>query len=68
MENSSILRATIELAVDPRVRLVVFGYDADQRDGKVWEEHKKKISDELSKKGLLSRGDPKGFVAGISKY
>jgi hypothetical protein len=58
---------SIDLAISPEVRLVVFGYDTDQRDGKVWKEHKEKLANEL-RENLLSKGNPVGFTNGIGKY
>ena len=62
-----VAEGAVELTVAPRVRLVVFGYDADEDVGAIWGEHKAKLRKEL-KERLLSKGDPKGFVTGISKY
>jgi hypothetical protein len=59
-----VAERAIKPAVDPRVRLVVFGYDAGERDG-IWSDLKKKLSDKLL---ILSKGDPTGFVQHISKY
>ena len=39
------------LDVDPTPRLVVFGFDQDQRDGKVWEEHRRKLEREKGSTG-----------------
>jgi hypothetical protein len=54
------------LAIDPEVRLVVFDFDEDQRVGKIWKEHKKKLSDHLGNR-LLLKGSPSEFKSGISK-
>jgi hypothetical protein len=56
-----------QLEVDSDVRLVVFGYDKDQRDGKVWNEHKKTLENHFGNR-LLLKGSPSEFTAGISKY
>jgi hypothetical protein len=55
-----------QLTVDPHVRLVVFGYDADQNDGKVWNKHKEKLLDHF-KNRLLLKGSPREFTVGISE-
>jgi hypothetical protein len=54
-----------QLTVDPHVRLVVFGYDADQNNGKVWNKHKEKLLDHF-KDRLLLKGSPREFTVGIS--
>lgn len=53
------------LHVSESVRLVVFGFDSDQRDGKVWRGHREKLEAALGK-DLLLKGDPQGFTRGIS--
>ncbi|KAF0117627.1 MAG: hypothetical protein FD149_1066 [Rhodospirillaceae bacterium] len=53
------------LHVNEAVRLVVFDFDEDQRDGKIWTPHRKKL-DSLLGKRLLLRGNPKEFTRGIS--
>jgi hypothetical protein len=53
------------LHVSEFVRLVVFGFDSDQRVGKVWSGHRKKLEGALDKR-LLLKGDPQGFTRGIS--
>jgi hypothetical protein len=53
------------LSVNEAVRLVVFGFDGDQKEGKVWTDHNKKLGEALNGH-LLLRGHPKGFTRGIS--
>jgi hypothetical protein len=55
-----------QLTVDPYVRLVVFDFDEDQRVGKIWGKHRKKLSDHLGNR-LLLKGSPSEFKSGISK-
>lgn len=55
-----------QLAVDPAVRLVVFSYDKDQEEGRVWNKHKMVLSNHF-KERLLLKGNPRGFTRGISK-
>jgi hypothetical protein len=64
---AKVAKKQVELTLAPEVRLVVFGYDTDQRDGDVWKEHKKKLSDHFGE-NLISKGNPAGLTAGISKY
>lgn len=54
-----------QLAVDPYVRLVVFGFDEDQRVGKVWNKHKQKLEGLFGNR-LLLKGNPSEFTFGIS--
>jgi hypothetical protein len=53
------------LRVQDTVRLVIFGFDADQRDGKAWKPHRAKLSKALGDR-LLLRGNANGFKRGIS--
>lgn len=58
-----------DFKISDDVRLVVFGYDGDQANGKIWEIHHSKLcaSPTLQRgKHLLLRGDPKKLTAGIS--
>jgi hypothetical protein len=34
----------VSLSIDPEPRLVVFGFDQDQRDGPVWQKHKERLT------------------------
>lgn len=47
------------------VRLVIFGFDKDQAEGKRWQPHYEKLKDKLGDHLLLT-GKPKGFKRGIS--
>ncbi|OHC76291.1 MAG: hypothetical protein A3G18_06255 [Rhodospirillales bacterium RIFCSPLOWO2_12_FULL_58_28] len=53
------------LHVSKNVWLVVFGFDIDQRDGKVWSKHKKKLEETALKDRLLFNGNPKEITRGI---
>ena len=53
------------LHVSEAVRLAVFGFDRGQRDGTAWKAHCKKLEEALGKR-LLLKGNPQGFVRGIS--
>jgi hypothetical protein len=57
---------SLKLAVDPNVRLVVFGYDADQKVGTGWKKHKDKLRTRFRAHFLLN-GSPDEFSSGISK-
>jgi hypothetical protein len=57
-----------QLRVDPAVRLVVFDFDEDQRDDKVWADHRQVLLDYLGEERLLLRGRTNTFTYGISKY
>ena len=54
------------LAIDELPRLVVFGFDNDQRSGQAWVPHRKRLIDMLDRKRVLLRGASKGFRTGIS--
>ena len=45
------------MEVDASPRLVVFGFDSDQRDGKVWCGHRKRLEEQLESKPI-ARGEP----------
>jgi len=54
--------ATVELKLKPR--LVVFGFDADQKAGPTWKQHKEKLEDLLNGQ-VFTKGDAKDFVKGV---
>lgn len=58
------------LEIDPEPRLVIFGFDEDQKEGKNFNKHMDALRAELGespkKKRLLLKGDTKGFTSGIS--
>lgn len=57
------------MQVDPVPRLVVFGFDADQKNGSFFRKHMKKLREVLKKETgidcLLTKGSAKEFTAGI---
>ena len=65
----SVVEAIVDgskaLSVDPEPVLIVFGFDADQRDGSNWRRHRKKLHGFLPDRFFL-KGDSKKFVRGIS--
>ena len=56
---------SLSLAVNSEPVLIVFGFDADQRDGSHWEDHRKKLEEILPGR-LLLKGASEKFVRGIS--
>ena len=60
-----IADSSTPLKVNVEPRLVVFGFDADQRDGKNWRTHRDKLRHQLGDR-VIFRGNPKGFTRGIS--
>lgn len=55
------------LSISARPRLVIFGFDEDQKNGKVWTHHRNKLHDMLGRNRVLLRGNAKGFTNGISR-
>lgn len=53
--------APLSLGLPPRVGVVVYGFDADQRDGDYWANHADKLRSALGER-LLFRGQAKGFA------
>ena len=60
-----IVSGSRRLELDPRPRLAIFGYDADQELGTNWRPHRDKLCKLLGKR-LLLKGSSKEFVDGIS--
>ena len=54
------------LTIDEKPRLVVFGFDNDQRVGGVWRPHRRKLEEKLGPERVLLKGDSKDFSNGIS--
>lgn len=54
------------LWVNSNPRLVVFGFDDDQRKGAYWGKHQEKLEDYLGQENFLAKGDPYDFKNGIS--
>lgn len=48
------------ISIDFDPRLVIFGYDQDQRSGKIWKTHIGKIRSTIGKR-LITKGNPKSF-------
>ena len=57
--------AATPLSIDAEPRLVVFGFDADQRDGAAWQPHRDRLFDLLGKKRVLLKGKSKNLRRGI---
>ena len=67
-ERHEMLQSMTEktLVIEERPRLVVFGFDNDQKSGKVWERHRKVLVTNLCKERVLLKGDSTDFRNGIS--
>jgi len=63
---SSIADGSEDLSVNVAPRLVVFGFDQDQKKGDYWQCHLSKLKDRIGPKNLLLRGNSKNFTKGIS--
>jgi len=59
------MRELSSLSILEDVRLVVFGFDADQKDGANWSGHRRKLETALGDR-LLLKGDANKFTSGIS--
>ena len=60
-----IVNSPEKLVVDETPRLIVFDFDEDQKNGKNWKPHRKKLKDAIGNR-LLLRGSSKEFRKGIS--
>ena len=61
---------SIDLDVDTDPVLLVFGFDEDQRTGRIWKSHRERLEQLLNKgqkKKLFLRGNSRNFTRGISK-
>jgi hypothetical protein len=71
IRTPKIVRAVAQgkkpLLISDEPRLVIFGFDDDQKKGKVWAKHRNKLYDMLGKNRVLLRGNAKGFTVGISR-
>jgi len=69
-ERDAVLRKVVSgekpLVICDRPRLVLFGFDDDQKRGAVWAKHKGKLVDLLGADRVLLRGSSVRFIAGIS--
>ena len=54
--------------ISSQPRLVIFGFDEDQKNGKVWGNHRDKLYDMLGRDRVLLRGNARGFTSGISHH
>lgn len=52
----------VPLRINGEVRLVIFGFDAAQRNDAGWRGHLEKLQNLLGEKRVLTKGDPKGFT------
>ena len=60
----SVASGAAELSIDEEPVLIVFGFDGDQKVGKHWEPHRKKLQKMLEGRVHL-RGNSAGFRSGI---
>lgn len=54
------------LSINPEPKLLVFGFDSDQRDGHAWKRHWKRLVELLGEERVLLKGNSKDFRRGIS--
>ncbi len=54
-----------ELFVDGNPRLIVFGFDGDQKEGPYWKKHLQKLRNAIGETRVLLKGDSKEFRTGI---
>ena len=54
----SVVSSKKPLVLDERPRLVIFGFDQDQKDGSVWKGHREKLVTALEEQRVLDRGKP----------
>jgi hypothetical protein len=55
------------LCISDQPRLVIFGFDEDQKNGKVWAQHRSKLYDMIGSNRVLLRGNANGFTSGIGR-
>lgn len=55
------------LKINLKPRLVIFGFDEDQKQGKVWKPHIDKLVKILGKEFVLAKGKSSGFNNGITE-
>jgi hypothetical protein len=53
-------------SINLKPRLVIFGFDGDQKLGDYWKKHNEKLTDKLGKDRVLLKGDSRNFKNGIS--
>jgi len=63
-----VYNGNVCIELDPNVYLAVFGYDGDQKNGVIWQEHRQKLELGLEKIGsrLILKGNSKELKKGIS--
>lgn len=63
----SVLQGGVSFTISSLPKLVIFGFDKDQKMGQVWREnHLIKLEENLGTDRVLLKGDPKKFTSGIS--
>lgn len=56
-----------DFQVNTKPRLVVFGFDADQKKGTLFQARMEKLKQALGRDRVLLKGNPTGFCGGISR-
>ncbi len=64
-QMKNIVSKDISLCINKDIRLIIFGFDEDQKNGKIWGAHYKKLKEYLGD-NLLSVGNLERFTRGIS--
>lgn len=68
-EHHTMLRSVVDgsrkLTIDESPVLLVFGFDGDQKDGKSWKPHRKKLEEQLGGR-VRFKGDSGNFKIGVS--
>ena len=52
---------TLTMSDPPEVGLIIYGFDAAQRDDKLWQSHLKKLTDAAGMHRVIARGQAKGL-------
>lgn len=64
-KREHMMRAVIEdrkpLEIDANPKLLIFGFDADQKIGKAWKPHKEKLTEIFGADRMISVGNSKGI-------
>ena len=68
--RDELMRAVLDgrkrLEIDTQPRLVIFGFDQDQKLGRVWKPHRDKLEELLGAQNVLLKGKSGDFRRGIS--
>jgi hypothetical protein len=61
-----VLQEDVSFSISTHPRLVIFGFDQDQKIGEIFNFQKNKLEEMLGKKHILLKGNPKDFTNNIS--